>query len=57
MLARTGRMSRNATIAFAFVMTLTILKVVDLAVGLRMSEEDEKRGMDIALHNEAGYSL
>ena len=46
-----------ATIAFAFVMTLTILKVVDLAVGLRMSEEDEERGMDIALHNEAGYSL
>lgn len=46
-----------ATMAFAFLMTLIILKVVDLMVGLRMTEEEEKIGMDISLHNEAGYSL
>jgi len=46
-----------ATMVFAFVMTLIILKVVDLAIGLRMTQEDEVRGMDISLHNETGYSL
>ncbi len=46
-----------ATMAFAFLMTLIILKVVDLMVGLRVTEEEEEIGMDISLHNEAGYSL
>ncbi len=45
------------TMAFAFVMTVIILKVVDLLVGLRMLEEEEERGMDISLHDETGYSL
>ena len=42
---------------FAFVMTVVILKVVDLLVGLRITEEEEVKGMDISLHNEAGYSF
>jgi Amt family ammonium transporter len=42
---------------FAFVMTLIILKVVDLIVGLRVTEEDEVRGMDVSLHNEAAYTF
>ena len=46
-----------ATMAFAFVMTFVILKVVDLTIGLRLTEEEERSGMDICLHNEAGYSL
>ncbi len=46
-----------ATAVFAFLSTLLILKVVDLLGGVRMSEEDEERGMDITLHNEAGYNL
>lgn len=46
-----------ATMAFAFLMTLIILKIVDLMVGLRVTEEEEEIGMDISLHNEAGYSL
>ena len=41
---------------FAFGMTLIILKVTDALVGLRVSEEDEIRGMDISLHNETGYT-
>jgi len=45
------------TMAFAFVMTLIILKVIDLAVGLRISPEEEERGLDITLHDEAAYSL
>ena len=46
-----------ATMVFAFVMTLIILKIVDALVGLRVSEEEEERGLDISLHNEAGYSF
>ncbi|MFO7783824.1 MAG: ammonium transporter [Desulfatiglandales bacterium] len=46
-----------ATMAFAFVMTLLILKAVDLLMGIRVSHEDEERGLDLALHNETGYSL
>jgi Amt family ammonium transporter len=46
-----------ATMVFAFVMTLIILKIVDVMIGLRVSEEEEVKGLDISLHNEAGYSL
>jgi Amt family ammonium transporter len=46
-----------ATMAFACVMTLIIIKIVDITVGLRITEEDEVRGMDVSLHNEAGYSF
>jgi Amt family ammonium transporter len=46
-----------ATMIFAFVMTLIILKVVDRVLGLRVEEEDEERGMDISLHNETGYNI
>jgi Amt family ammonium transporter len=46
-----------ATMAFAFVMTFVILKLIDVFIGLRMSEEDEIKGMDEILHNESGYSF
>jgi Amt family ammonium transporter len=46
-----------STMIFAFVMTLIILKIVDITIGLRITEEDEVRGMDVSLHNEAGYSF
>jgi Amt family ammonium transporter len=42
---------------FAFVMTSIILKVVDVVVGLRVTDEEEERGLDISQHNETGYSL
>lgn len=45
------------TILFAFVLTLVILKVVDLLIGIRITSEEEEKGMDLTLHNEAGYSL
>jgi Amt family ammonium transporter len=50
-------LSVAATMVFAFVMTLIILKIVDTLVGLRVSEEEEERGLDISLHNEAGYTF
>jgi Amt family ammonium transporter len=46
-----------ATIAFCFIMTFIILKVLDAVIGLRVSEEDEVKGLDLSLHSETGYSL
>jgi Amt family ammonium transporter len=46
-----------ATGVFAFVMTLIILKVIDWTMGLRVTGDEEERGIDISLHNETGYSL
>ena len=40
------------TIVFTAVMTYIILKVVDMAMGLRVAEEEEREGLDIALHGE-----
>jgi ammonium transporter, Amt family len=44
------------TMVFAFVMTLVILKIVDKVIGLRVSEEEEQKGLDISLHDEKGYN-
>ncbi|MBN1625158.1 MAG: ammonia channel protein, partial [Deltaproteobacteria bacterium] len=45
------------TMIFAFCATFIILKAIDLFIGLRVSEEEEEKGLDISLHNETGYSL
>ncbi|MFH1136680.1 MAG: ammonium transporter [Pseudomonadota bacterium] len=51
-------LSVAATIIFCFVMTLIILKVVGaLTGGLRVSLEDEVKGLDLSLHSETGYQL
>jgi Amt family ammonium transporter len=34
------------------IVTLIILKVIDLTIGLRVSEEVERDGLDLALHGE-----
>jgi Amt family ammonium transporter len=44
------------TMVFAFAMTLILLKVVDWVAGVRVTDEDEEKGMDISLHDEKGYS-
>jgi Amt family ammonium transporter len=46
-----------ATCLFTFTMTLIILKVLDLIMGLKVSEEEEIRGLDVTQHSEAGYSF
>ncbi len=40
----------------AAVGTLLILKIVDKAIGLRVTEEHEIQGLDLALHGEEGYT-
>jgi len=39
----------------AIVGTLTILKIVDLVIGLRVPQEDESEGLDLTQHGEEGY--
>ncbi len=46
-----------ATVIYAFVVTYIILKVVDIFVGLRVSEEEEIRGLDITQHHESAYTI
>ncbi|HMM37968.1 MAG TPA: ammonium transporter [Desulfovibrio sp.] len=46
-----------ATWAFCGVMSAILFKVVDATIGMRPSEEDEIRGLDISQHSETGYQL
>jgi Amt family ammonium transporter len=41
-----------ATIAFSGIGTFIILKVIDVIIGLRVTEEEEREGLDVALHGE-----
>ncbi len=46
-----------ATIVWTVVITYITLKVVDMLVGLRVSDEEETEGLDINQHDERGYIL
>ena len=43
-------------LAFSFVVTLVIGKVLDLTMGLRVDESDEDEGLDISQHAEVAYA-
>ncbi len=45
------------TIAYSFIVTLVLLKIIDKTVGLRVDEESEVIGLDITQHGESGYTL
>ncbi|MEJ2360973.1 MAG: ammonium transporter [Gammaproteobacteria bacterium] len=45
------------TLIYTAVATLIILKIIDVVIGLRVTEEQEEEGLDIALHDERGYNL
>jgi len=40
---------------YSFVFTFAILKVLDVVMGLRVSEEEERLGLDASQHGERGY--
>ena len=52
-------MNQAVGVAIAWVLaivgTLVILKLVDVTIGLRVSEEDEVQGLDLSQHGEEGY--
>lgn len=45
------------TLVYTGILSFVILKAIDLAMGLRVADEQETEGLDLALHDERGYSL
>jgi len=45
------------TVIYTAIVTYVILKVLDMVMGLRVTEEEEAVGLDLAQHNERGYNL
>lgn len=45
------------TVAYTSILSFVILKVIDLVMGLRVADEQETEGLDLALHDERGYNL
>ncbi|HAK31974.1 MAG TPA: ammonia channel protein, partial [Acinetobacter radioresistens] len=41
-----------ATIAYSGILTFVILKIIDLVIGLRVSSDDERMGLDLSQHGE-----
>jgi Amt family ammonium transporter len=44
------------TIVWSAVVSFIAYKVVDMVLGLRVSEEDERMGLDISSHGESAYN-
>ncbi len=41
------------TVIYGFVVSYIILKIIDLTIGLRVTEDQEREGLDISLHGES----
>lgn len=46
-----------ATIVYCGVVSFIVLKVLDVIIGLRVEDEEEQIGLDLALHDEQGYDI
>ena len=46
----------GAAIIYAFILTFLIAKIVDIMIGLRVTEEEEYVGVDISQHGERAYN-
>jgi len=44
------------TVIWSGVVSFIAYKVVNLTIGLRVSEEDEREGLDITAHGETAYN-
>jgi len=42
-----------ATLGWSFIMSLIILKILDLTIGIRVTPDDEREGLDISQHGES----
>ena len=43
--------------AWAFIVSTVILKIIDAAIGLRVTAEEEELGLDLSQHGETAYNL
>jgi len=46
----------GVTVVWSAVVSFIAFKIVDLTIGLRVSEEDEREGLDITSHGETAYN-
>ena len=46
-----------AAAAYSFIVSFVLLKLVDLTIGLRVTEEEEELGLDLSQHGERGYIM
>ena len=46
-----------ATIVYTGIVSFILLKILDSVMGLRVDEDEEVEGLDVALHDERGYNL
>ncbi len=44
------------TVVWSAVVAFVAFKIVDLTIGLRVTEEEEREGLDISSHGETAYS-
>jgi len=47
----------GATAIYTGIISVVVLYAIDRLIGLRVSEEEESQGLDLALHDERGYIL
>jgi Amt family ammonium transporter len=47
----------GVTVAFSFAATIVVLKITEVTVGLRVTNEHEDVGLDVSQHGEVGYRL
>jgi ammonia channel protein AmtB len=47
----------GATMAYSLIASLVLFKVVDVVARLRVSEHDERVGLDLTQHKEAAYTV
>ena len=45
------------TIIYSFIVSFVLLKLVDILMGLRVSEDEERIGLDLTQHRESGYTI
>jgi Amt family ammonium transporter len=45
------------TLVYGGIVSFILLKIIDITIGLRVTEEQETEGLDLALHDERGYIL
>jgi Amt family ammonium transporter len=46
-----------ATLVWSVLATYVVIRVVQAAVGLRVSDDDEVKGLDLTAHGESGYNM
>jgi Amt family ammonium transporter len=47
----------GVTILWSGIVAFLAYKIVDLTIGLRVTEEDEREGLDTTAHGEAAYRM